>query len=109
MFPDIFEVRNILYLIFVFLAINDLYYLHLGRYGMTNAISYYAEQQKEGIFKYKTEALDYSKYGISTESPLLVKAYKQSRCRGKQYHIFILLNKGKAGRETIICGIFLNM
>jgi len=70
--------------IFNFLTIDDLYYLNLGPYQIRNAISYYAEHQKEGTFlvrkfkpnpRHPTAALDYTRYGILVENPLLVKAY----------------------------------
>jgi len=68
---------------------------------------YYAEHQKEGTFlvrkfepnlRYPSAALDYTKYGISIENPLLVKAYMKSRYRDeKHYHIFVLMDKAKTG------------
>jgi len=69
------------------LTIDDLYYLSLGPYQIRNAISYYVEHQKEGTFlvqkfelnpRQLTAALDNTRYGISVENPLLVKAYMKS-------------------------------
>jgi len=91
------------------LIINDLYYLSLGPYQVRNAISYYAEQQKEGTFlvrkfepnsRYPIAVLNYTRYGISVENPLLVKAYMKSRYRrGKHHHIFVLVVK--TGRDSV--------
>ncbi|EZA59403.1 hypothetical protein X777_00485 [Ooceraea biroi] len=73
------------------LSMDDLYYLSLGPYQIRNAISYYAEHQKEGIFlvqkfyprpKHPSAALNYEKYGISVEEPTLIKAHMKSRYRG---------------------------
>ncbi|RLU15916.1 hypothetical protein DMN91_011673 [Ooceraea biroi] len=73
------------------LSMDDLYYLSLGPYQIRNAISYYAEHQKEGIFlvqkfhprpKHPSVALNYEKYGISVEEPTLIKAHMKSRYRG---------------------------
>lgn len=93
------------------LTMDDLYYLSLGPYQIRNAISYYAEHQKEGIFlvrkfepnpRHPTAALVYARYGISVENPLLVKAYMKSRYRsGKHHHIFILIDKTKTGRDSV--------
>jgi len=91
-------------------TIDDLYYLSLGPYQIRNAISYYAEHQKEGTFlvrkfvpnpRHPTAALNYTRYGISVKNPLLVKAYMKSRYRGKHYHIFVLMDKAKTGRDSI--------
>jgi len=69
------------------LTIDDLYYFSLGPYQIRNAISYYAEHQKERTFlvrkfelnpRHPTAALDYTKYKISIENSLLVKAYMKS-------------------------------
>jgi len=45
--------------------------------------------------------LDYTKYGISVENPLLIKAYMKSRYRGKHHHIFVLMNKAKIGQDSV--------
>jgi len=48
-------------------------------------------------------ALDYTRYGISVENPLLVKIYMKSRFRdGKHHHIFVLMDKAKIGRDSVI-------
>jgi len=67
--------------------------------------SYYAEHQKEGTFlvrkfepnpRHPTAALDYTRYGISVENLLLVKAYIKSQYRGGKHHyIFVLMDKAK--------------
>jgi len=52
--------------------------------------------------RHPTAALDYTRYEISVENPLLVKAYMKSRCRGgKHHHIFVLMDKGKTGRDSV--------
>jgi len=90
---------------------DDLYYLSLGPYQIRNAISYYAEHQKEGIFlvqkfnprpKHPSAALNYEKYGISVEEPTLIKAHMKSRYRSGKYHyIFVLIDKAKTERDSI--------
>lgn len=92
------------------LSIDDLYYLSLGPY-QRNAISYYAEHQKEGIFlvhkfnprpKHPSAALNYEKYGISVEEPTLIKVHMKSRYRSGKYHyIFVLIDKAKTERDSI--------
>lgn len=95
------------------LTINDLYYISFGPYQINNAISYYAEHQKEGIFlvqkfepnprHYRTSDLDYVNHGIVIIDPLLVKAYMKSRYRsGKNHHIFVLVDKSKSGKDAIV-------
>lgn len=93
------------------LTMDDLYYISLGPYQINNAVSYYAQHQKESIFlvqkfehkpKHRIPALDYSSFGISITNPLLIKAYMKSRFRStKSHHIFVLVDKSKTGRETI--------
>jgi len=90
-------------------TIDDLYYFSLGPYQTRNAISFYAEHQKEGNFlvrkfkpnpRHPTAALNYTRYGISVENPLLVKAYMKSRyCDGRHHHIFVLMDK--TGRDSV--------
>jgi len=69
--------------------------------------------QKEGTFlvrkfesnpRHPSAAIDHTKYGISVENPLLVKAYMKScgkyRC-GKHHHVFVLMHKAKTGRDSV--------
>jgi len=52
--------------------------------------------------RHSTAALDYIRYRISVENPLLVKAYMKSRYRcGKHHHIFELMDKTKTGRDSV--------
>lgn len=85
------------------LLMDDLY-LSLRPYQICNAILYYAEHQKDGIFLVQkfnprpksSAALNYEK--ISVEEPTLIKAHIKFRYRGNQYHyIFVLIDKGKTG------------
>lgn len=60
------------------------------------------EREFESNPRHPTAALDYTRYGISVENPLLVKAYMKSRYRGgKHHHIFVLMDKAKTGRDSI--------
>jgi len=52
--------------------------------------------------RHTTAALDYTRYGISVENCLLVKAYIKSRYRGKKHHhIFVLMDEAKTGRDSL--------
>jgi len=51
--------------------------------------------------RHPTAALDYTRYGISVENPVLVKAYMKSRYRGKHHHIFVIMDKAKTGRDSV--------
>lgn len=103
---------NNLVLEFPQLTLNDLYAVSLGPYQIKNAISYYAQHQKENIFlvqkfepnpRNRISALDYAKFGINVSVPVLVKAYMKSRFRStKSHHIFVLIDKAKTGRDSII-------
>lgn len=102
---------NNLVLQFPELTLDDLYQVSLGPYQIKNAISYYAQHQKDGIFlvqkfepdsRSRISALDYANHGINISDPLLVKAYMRSRFRGsKNHHIFVLIDKSLTGRNTI--------
>lgn len=104
--------ENNIVLQFPQLSLDDLYQLSLGPYQIRNAISYYAQHQKDGIFKVhkfepnprnRISALDYASHGINVKDPVLVKAYMQSRFRGsKNHHIFVLIDKSLTGRDTIV-------
>ncbi len=93
------------------LTTDDLYKISLGPYQIRNAVSYYADHSKEDIFlvqkfnpnpHHRTASLDFSQFGISIQSPLLIKAYMNSRYRsGKHHHIFVLVETVKSGREAI--------
>lgn len=106
------NVDNNLELEFPQLSMNDLYSVSLGPYQIKNAISYYAHHQKDDIFqvqkfepnpRYRISALDYAKFNIAISAPLLVKAYMKSRFRStKSHHIFVLVDKSKHGRESIV-------
>jgi len=50
--------------------------------------------------RHPTAALDYTRYGILVKNSLLIKAYMKSRYR-KHHHIFVLMNKAKAGRDSV--------
>lgn len=92
------------------LTMNDLYYLSLGPYQIKNAVSYYTEHQKDGLFlvqkfnpnrRHPSAAVNYENYGISVQQPMLIKAYK-SRYRGDKHHyIFVLIDKSKTSRDAI--------
>lgn len=94
------------------LTLNDLYSVSLGPYQINNAISYYAQHQKDGIFlvqkfepnpRYRIAVLDYASFGINVSDPMLVKAYMKSRFRStKSHHIFVLVDKCKTGRDAIV-------
>ncbi|KYN03209.1 hypothetical protein ALC62_05955, partial [Cyphomyrmex costatus] len=68
------NVENNQQLCFPHLTLDDLYSISLGPYQVQNAISYYAEQQNEGIFlvskfqpdpKHKTAAIRYTDFNIT--------------------------------------------
>lgn len=90
---------------------DDLYGISLGPYQIKNAVSYYAQHQKDAIFlihmfkpkpKHTIQELDYASFGINVSEPLLVKAYMKSRFRSsKSHHIFVLVNKRETGRKAI--------
>jgi len=94
------------------LTLNDLYEVSLGPYQIKNALSYYAQHQKENIFlvqkfepnpRHRLAALDYAEFDINISDPVLVKAYMKSRFRStKNHHIFVLIDKSKTGRDSII-------
>ncbi|XP_058797712.1 uncharacterized protein LOC131667948 [Phymastichus coffea] len=94
------------------LTLDHLYHLGLGPYQTRNAASYYAEHTNEGIFlvqkfspppRHRTATIDYARYEIDVKNPLLIKAYMKSRYRsGKYHHIFILVDKAKTGRDSIL-------
>lgn len=94
------------------LSQNDLYNISLGPYQIKNALSYYAQHQKENIFlvqkfqpnpRHRLSSLDYGNFGITITDPLLVKAYMKSRFRStKNHHIFILVDKSKTERDSIV-------
>jgi len=93
---------------FNFLTINDLYYFSLGSYQIRNAISYdqniktFLVRKFEPNLRHPTAALNYTKYGILIENPLIVKAYMKSRYRDKKHHhIFVLMDKAKTGRDSV--------
>lgn len=104
--------ENNLLLHFPKLTLNDLYLVSLGPYQINNAKSYYAQHKKEGIFlvqkfepkpRYRIAALDYASFGINITDPILVKAYMKSRFRStKNHHIFVLVDKSKSGRDSIV-------
>lgn len=85
------------------LTMNDLYYLSLGPYQIKNAVSYYAEHNKDNIFlvhkfqsnaRHATAKLNFTNHGIDVVKPLLVKTYMKSCYRsGKHHHIFVLMDK----------------
>jgi len=93
------------------LSKDDLFDISLGKYQIKNAVSYYAEHLKEGIFlvqkfepnrRHRTANIDFRKYGIEINKPLLIKALMKSRFRGgKQHYIFILLDNEAVGRQAI--------
>lgn len=69
-------VKNNQQLCFSQLTLDELYDISLGPYQVQNAISYYAENQKEGIFlvskfqpnpKHKTAAVKYTDYNINIQ------------------------------------------
>lgn len=94
------------------ISLDDLYHISLGVYQINNAISYYAQHQKNDIFlvhkfepprHHATAAITYHNYGIVVQDPLLVKAYMRSRYRNsKNHHIFVLVDRSKNGRECIM-------
>lgn len=94
------------------LTMDDLYGISLGPYQINNAVSYYAQHQKESIFLvqkfepktgHRLSELKYDDFGIDIEDPLLVKAYMKSRFRStKSHHIFVLVDKSKTGRNAIV-------
>lgn len=99
------------------LTMNDLYYLSLGSYQIKNAVSYYAEHNKDNIFlvhkfqpnaRHATATLNFINHGIDVAEPLkaymkLVKAYMKSRYRsGKHHHIFVLVDTNKCERDAIV-------
>lgn len=104
--------ENNIVLQFPKLGLVDLYNISLGPYQINNAISYYAQHQKDGIFlvqkfepnpRYRISVLDYASFGINISDPMLVKAYMKSRFRStKNHHIFVLVDKNKTGRDTIV-------
>lgn len=104
--------ENNSFLQFPKLTMDDLYNVSLGPYQIKNAISYFAQHQKDGIFlvqkfdpkpRYRISSLDYASHGIVISDPLLVKAYMKSRFRSsKSHHIFVLVDKSKSGRGTIV-------
>lgn len=97
---------------FPHLSQNDLYNISLGPYQIKNALSYYAQHQQENIFlvqkfqpnpRNPLSKLNYANFGITVTDPLLVKAYMKSRFRStKNHHIFVLVDKSKTGRESIV-------
>jgi hypothetical protein len=83
---------------FPHLTMEDLYYISLGPYQINNAISYYAQHQKERIFLvqkfepspgHRAGDLNYANHGINITDPLFVKAYMKSRYRSGKNHIFV--------------------
>lgn len=94
------------------LTFTDLYAISLGPYQINNAASYYAQHQKNSLFlvqKFEPKAghrlseLKYDDFGITVKDPLLVKAYMKSRFRStKNHHIFVLVDKCKSGRDSIV-------
>ncbi|KAJ8676789.1 hypothetical protein QAD02_012576 [Eretmocerus hayati] len=75
---------------------TDLYFISLGTYQLKQAVFYYSEHLKTNG-KYisqictEVERIDFDKYGISLENPLLIKIRIQSRHSGNtKYCLFIL-------------------
>lgn len=93
------------------LTMEDLYSISLGPYQINNAVSYFAQHQKEDIFlvqkfdpnpRYRISKLDYASFGITISDPVLVKCYMKSRFRStKNHHIFVLVDKSCSGRDAI--------
>lgn len=53
--------------------------------------------------RHRIAALNYSDYGIIVQDLLLIKAYMKFHYRGgKFHHIFVLIDRKKRGRESII-------
>lgn len=106
------NVANNLVLGFPQLSLDDLYAVSLGPYQIKNALSYFAQHQKDNIFlvqkfqpnpRDRLSALDYANFGITVSDPLLVKAYMKSRFRStKNHHIFVLIDKSKIERASIV-------
>lgn len=101
--------ENNLELGFPQLTLADLHAVSLGPYQINNAVSYYAQHQKENIFlvqKFRSTpryTWNYDDFGINVLDPLLVKAYMKSRFRStKNHHIFVLIDKSKSGRDAIV-------
>ena len=96
---------------FLRLPLDHLYHISLGPYQIKNAASYYAEHTNEGIFlvqtfsappRHRTLTLDYARYEIEVEDPLLIKAYMKSRLpSGKYHHILILVDKANTRIDSI--------
>lgn len=105
------EENNIL-LEFPILSLSDLYSISFGPYQINNAVSYYAQHQKDSIFlvqkfdpspRHRVSTLKYDDFGIVIKNPLLVKAYMKSRFRStKNHHIFVLVDKCETGRKAIM-------
>ncbi|KAJ8687901.1 hypothetical protein QAD02_023696 [Eretmocerus hayati] len=91
-------------------TMKDLYFISLGSYQLKQAISYYSEHIKTDgkyIFQVCTEIdrIDFDKYDISLEDPLLIKIRIQSRHSGNtKYCLFILTESENTGSRPCIQG-----
>lgn len=64
---------------------------------------FFLVQKFEPNQKHKTAALNFANYGIIIDDPLLIKAYMKSHFRsGKNYHIFILVDKSQSRRSSLV-------